>query len=242
MNYYDNPKLSASKLKAYLSHDPAIAYWAETHPTPETEALKLGKALHTVMERKELVVSPYDNYRTKEAQAWRDANPEALKAEEAATVENWKTSILNHLGGRYPGLWAVWSLGEYEKEFFSDTHKAKLDCISGNGICLDWKTTADTNIEKVIMSAWRYHWALQAAHYIYMAKAKEFHFVVVSKTEPHPVWVLTCSPAFIEYGRALTKKAEKIRSDYLAGCRSDVRLDPPPWAKSESDFEAEVDL
>jgi len=236
-SYYNDNRLSASKLKAYLAHDPAIAHWMETHSGPPSEALIMGTALHSVMEGKELVVSPFESYRTKEAKEWKANNPDAIRADDAKLVEAWKTSILNHLGGHQPALWYVWKNGEYEKEFFNDTHKCKVDVIH-EGILLDWKTTRHTKADDVIREYQRYGAALQAAHYVDMADAHEFHFIVVSKTEPFPVWVVTCSDAFLDYGRKLRSQCEEIRERFLAKEHQDVlTLDPPPWVGKQDTFE-----
>ena len=65
--------------------------------------------------------------------------------------------------------------------------------------------------------------------------------MVVSKVEPHPVWVLTCSPATLEYGRKLRAKAENARSEYLNGKALDlITLEPPAWASNEEEDTTEV--
>jgi len=235
MEYYSDNRLSASKLKGYLQHDASVAHWMETHPSPSTDAMRLGTALHLMMEKKEPIISPHKDFRKKEAREWKRDNPDFLKESEYEEVKAWQTSILNTLGGERPYLWECWDKGEYEKEFFTDTHKAKIDCIH-DGVIADWKTCVETSREGLMRSVWRHHWALQCAHYLDMAKAREFNFVVVSKTAPHPIWILHCTSEFIEYGRSLKAKAEKIRSDFLAGnSDSFVKMAPPPWADSQEE-------
>jgi len=180
-----------------------------------------------------VTVSPHDSFRTKEAKAWKAQNPEYLTVKEYDMITHWHNSVIETLMTRHEALYNAYKVGEYEKEFYTDTHKAKVDCISG-GVILDWKTCAKTNAHDVVREFQRYGAALQAAHYTDIAGAAEFHFVVVSKTEPYPCWVLTCSESTLAYGLELRFKAENIRADYLNGCGGDsIVLDPPAWAGEE---------
>ena len=234
-DYYADERLSASKLKNYITHDPAIAYWMETNQSSTSDALRYGTALHTLMEGQPLEISPHDSYRTKEAKEYKANHPNALKLEEAQMVTNWRTAIENHLGGHHPYLWDCWQKGQYEVEYFTKTHKAKVDCIH-DGVLLDWKTTRHTRAEEVIREYQRYGAAIQASLYLDLSRAKEFHFVVVSKVEPHPVWVLTCSERLLSYGRDLRKQAEEAREQFLSsGTYGAWMLEPPPWVASEED-------
>jgi len=238
-DYYQDPRLSASKLKNYLQHDPAIAHHMETAPSFSTsDALRHGTALHAMMEGQTVTVSPHDSFRTKEAKAWKAEHPDFLTASEFETIEHWHNSVIDTLMTKHERLYNAYKAGEYEKEFFTDTHKAKLDCIH-DGIICDWKSSRHTNGHDVVREFQRYGAALQAAHYADISGASEFHFVVVSKTAPYPCWVLTCSEATLEYGRQLRSKAETIRSDYMNGLGGDALvLDPPAWASQGEDDEA----
>ena len=230
MTYHQDPRLSASKLKNYLQHDARIAHHLETHPTDSTEAMKLGTALHLLMEGRYPLVSHFTEYRTNEAKAWRDAHPEALKAHELEQVIAWHDAILREL--ERVGLLDSYRMSDKEVEFFTDTHKAKLDAWDcDSGIVMDWKTTACTSFRDLERDMQRYCWSLQSAHYLDMSKASRFIFVVVCKSAPYPVWIVECSPQAIAYGRMLICKAETIRAEYLAGNQPGiVVMEAPGWA------------
>jgi hypothetical protein len=228
-DYYKDQRLSASKLKAYLQHDPEIAHHLETNPTPSTDALRLGSALHLLMEKKNPIVSPYDAFRTKEAKMWKKDNPYFLKASEITEVDAWQSSILNTMSKECPRLMACWENGEYEKEYYTATHKAKVDCIN-NGILLDWKTGIFTSADQALKAAWNYDWALQAYIYKLLSDSMEFHFVAVSKTKPYPCYILSCTPDFFEYGEKLFNKAMAARDSFVSGkCKRVIKLAPPSW-------------
>jgi hypothetical protein len=228
--YHQDKRLSASKLKNYLQHDARIAHHLETHPTESTEAMRLGTALHAMLEGQPLTVSPYAEYRTNEAKAWRDSHPEALKESEAEQVRAWHNAILTEL--ERVDLLDVYRMSDKEVEFFSNTHKAKVDAFDQHsGIILDYKTSACTSFRDLERDMQRYCWPLQAAHYLDMSKASRFIFVVVCKSAPYPVWIVECSPDAITYGRSLCQKAEAIRAEYLAGNQPGiVMMDAPAWA------------
>jgi len=241
-DYYTDPRLSASKLKAYLQHDSVIAHHMETNPSTSTsDALRYGTALHALMEGQSVTVSPHDAFRTKEAKAWKAENPDFLKAEEFAMVEAWHNSVIDTLMTKHERLYNAYKSGEYEKEFFTDTHKAKLDCIH-DGIVLDWKSCVQTERSQIVRSAWNYNWALQAYIYKWISGASEFHFICVSKTAPHPVFVLSCTDELFAHGKRLFDKAMKAREDFLLGSSEpEVNFDAPPWGSQGSDEDEKVD-
>lgn len=97
-NLCDGPSISASGLRTILSESPAH-YWAFSPYNPNrfrdetTKALDIGRAAHSLVLgepefREHFIISPYDDFRTKEAREWRDAQTRTvLKADEFATIE-----------------------------------------------------------------------------------------------------------------------------------------------------------
>jgi hypothetical protein len=92
----DGPSISASGLKTILLQSPAH-YWAESSLNPkaersDTRALRIGKAAHAwVLGEPEFakyfVVSPFDEFRTKEAKEWSDSQSRVvLKSAELDTI------------------------------------------------------------------------------------------------------------------------------------------------------------
>lgn len=74
---YDQiPAVRSSELKLIESHSPAHVYWERDHPREETDATRLGTAAHLALLQpsefeRQVVVSPYAEYRSGEAKAWR---------------------------------------------------------------------------------------------------------------------------------------------------------------------------
>jgi len=222
-NYYEDERMSASRMKSYHSYDPAIAYHQETAPLVSSDPLRLGSALHLLMEGKyKPEVSPHDTFRTKEARSYRDAHPEAITKAQYAEVQNWYQSMMGELL-KHPEYATAHREGTHEAEYYTEKFKARVDLIHGP-LILDWKTTRHTHIRDVIRE---YRWngsALQAAHYLDMSGADRFVFVIVSKTPPYPVWILPCEPEFIEYGLSLREQALTYREEYLKGVMPNYSL------------------
>lgn len=91
------PSVSASGLKEIVNCP--VKFWAfsdlnpNRFPKEETRALEIGRAAHalTLGEpefNKHFIVSPYDDFRTKEARIWRDGQTQTvIKASDFAEVE-----------------------------------------------------------------------------------------------------------------------------------------------------------
>lgn len=83
----DGPSLSASGLKAIALECPAL-FWAHSALNPKreelrTKALDFGRAAHALQLGEpqfaaEFVISPYDDFRTKEARGWRDVETRVI--------------------------------------------------------------------------------------------------------------------------------------------------------------------
>lgn len=93
----EGPSISASGLKEIV--DCPVKYWAHSDlnpnrfPKEDSKALDIGRAAHalTLGEpefNKHFIVSPYDDFRGKEARIWRDEQTlTVIKAEDFANVE-----------------------------------------------------------------------------------------------------------------------------------------------------------
>ena len=227
--YRKDPRLNASTLKMWLG-DPRVAYYGETNPQTDTRSLSLGRAVHKVLEHKMdrncLTVSPYDSYRTKDARAWRDANPDALKQSEADEAYAIAEAVYESLEGQ---ILDDYENGEHEKDMYTETKKALMDLVcEGRGY--DWKTTSSTDLKGVIRDFDKYGYHLQAAHYLDVGDLESFTFVVVSVVAPHPVWIMTCSADYLEYGRDAVTRAETARSSYVPDDSAMTHtLEAPHW-------------
>jgi hypothetical protein len=99
--YRAHPAINVSALKAF-SRSPAHALAGFEEEKETTEAMNIGSLLdHKVLGTDYLfTTSPYDEFRTKEARAWRDETRErgvtVFKQEEIETVEKMVASIRAH--------------------------------------------------------------------------------------------------------------------------------------------------
>ncbi len=131
--------------------------------------------------------------------------------------------------------------------------KVRPDALScGHAVIIDLKTTTDASYSGFIRAIQRYQYHLSAAMYLdgvnqctpLLAELggtaphlafNQFVFVCVESVEPHLTAVYELSPAYIDLGRTLYRRAlrrlhEGLRNDW-PGYDDEVRLiEPPAWA------------
>ena len=91
--------------------------------------------------------------------------------------------------------------------------KSKLDIVYKNKTVYDIKTTTCGTIQAFAKTAESYGYDRQAAFYLDSVGAKNFVFVVLSKTKKDTIFIVTCTKEFIEQGRKKYKKLLKTWSD-----------------------------
>lgn len=210
--YRKDPRLNVSTLKLYIQNEASIAYAMEISPSEPSDAMKLGTAVHKLIETNlehKIYSSPFDNYRTKEAQEWKKAHPDAMKSEEVEQAYFMAKKVIY----AFPDLQS----GRFEVPCYDDTNKALVDYISKDGrYATDWKTTSATTLDQFRRDASKYLFEMQAAWYVPLANVQDFYFVGISTAKPHPLFVLKACHASLNHGRILCKKAERIRAEYIA--------------------------
>jgi hypothetical protein len=231
--YFNDPRLNASTLKLFSGRDfdPLVAVHKMRNPSGPTPAMALGTAVHSIVEHlgstEGLIVSPYDNFRTKEAQLWKAEHPEYLTSEDLLKAERMASRILSVCDEAHSPS------ALREEEFYTDDYKALLDLVlDSKGI--DYKTTAATSASQFERDCIKYGYALQAYHYLMVAELDSFEFIAVSSVEPHPVWRFTCAPDFIEYGKQQWHEAFERYTAYkdmvIEPSKETYELKAPPWA------------
>ena len=91
--------------------------------------------------------------------------------------------------------------------------KCKLDMVYKNSTIYDIKTTTCRTVEAFEKSAEKYGYDRQAAFYLDSVGAKNFVFVVLSKTKKNGIFIIPCTKEFIEQGRKKYKKLSKNWSE-----------------------------
>ena len=224
--YHDRPEWSYSQMKVILDSgiDYAVAAKRKLLPAPESKAIDIGTLVHQAIlgGDEQFVISPYDNFRTKAAQEWRDQQLEmqriVIKKEDSDIINQIAANIKNHpLYNKY--------LGKDKKAF----HELELTAKTGDGVELrgilpsggliitDIKTTA--KFDEFFRKAQWSHYDLQAAVYSLIGtsatKAKpeltNYYFCVAETVAPFRVQFMHASLEFVEAGeRKLRKCIDEI--------------------------------
>lgn len=226
-DYYKRPEWSYSQMKVILDSgiDYAVAKKQGLIPEPESPAIDLGQYIHTLVlggdER--FVTSPYENFRTKEAQAWRDAQKAAgnivvtMDMDEVAA--NAVNNILHH---PHAAEYLVGENIKHEVELYAKTAdgvdlRGKADAVVFHNdgkhprIITDIKTTAQ--FDKFKNRAGYNHYDLQAATYCLLSKTDfiNYYFCVVETVAPYRVQFMHASIEFLEAGeRKLRRCIDEI--------------------------------
>ncbi len=250
-------RLSPSGAKL-LARSPAHYAWSRAHPFPETPALRIGKATHSLaLEGREafaaaFAVEPKADGRTKEGKAIKAAFAEEaegkiiLTATEAELAEAMAAGILAHplapalIEGGQAELSAIWS-----DPATGAPCKGRFDLARlADGVIVDLKTTLSAAPGDFARSVIGYGYHCQAAAYLSAADAlgsdvSDFIIIAVEKAPPFAVGCYRMPAAALELGRR--RWAEACRT--YAACRESgiwpgygdgiQELTLPGWAMSE---------
>jgi hypothetical protein len=212
--YNAHPGINHSLLK-HLAQSPAHLRHAQTTPFVPTRAMQLG----TVADNRlfgtecEWKVSPYKDYKTHEAQEWRDDHQARgvviVTRAESEKTERMLSAIRNHKdAAKYlsKGMAQVGVFDERETPSGPVQTKALPDWLCNDyAMILDLKTTTDAS-----QAVWENHvvrmgYDVQAGHYIRSAEAAcsdafRFGWIVAETEEPHGVAVYIASHELIKRG------------------------------------------
>ncbi len=256
-------RLSPSGAKLLLK-SPAHYHHNRTHPAPETPALRIGKAAHSLaLEGRDafaaaFAVEPKADGRTREGKAIKAAFAEEaegktiLTATEAELVEGMAGGILAHplapdlLAEGAPELSLIWDDTGTGCPCKGRADLARLEV----GAIIDLKTTLDASPGAFARSAVGYGYHVQAAAYLAGARAlgadvRDFVILAVEKSAPFAVGIYRLPDAALELGRRRWREACELyaaclESDRWPGYGDGIReLILPGWALSE--FYAESD-
>jgi hypothetical protein len=144
--YRQHPAINVSALKAF-ARSPLHAEVGFEEEREPTEAMNIGSLLdHKVLGTPYLyTTSPYEDFRTKEARAWRDDTKErgvtVFKQEEIETVERMVEAVREHpVAGRLfaePGKAQVGMFGVFETGLDEAIECLKVNCCERKGL-IDW--------------------------------------------------------------------------------------------------------
>lgn len=258
----DGPSVSSSGLRLLRQKTPAH-FWAQSDLNPyrvlraREPQLDFGAAAHSLLLESELpesqyAVSPFDDFRTKEAREWRDARIAEgrmiIGAKDLTTIAEMAKALAAH-----PLIKQGLFKGEVERSlFWKDEQfniwlKARPDVIPHDTIAADLKTTTDASPASMARSVAEYGYHIQAALMIDGLKIvtgrtiEQYAIVAIEKEPPYVVGVHFLSDEAISYGRAEYRKALALfaechgRGEWPGYDSADLYL--PQWRRSQLEME-----
>jgi len=250
-------RLSASGAKL-LARSPAHYRWSRAHPYPETGALRVGKATHSLaLEGRDafaaaFAVEPKADGRTKEGKAIKAAFAEEAEGKTILTASEAElvTSMAEAIQGRSlvprliaqgdPELSMIWNDPDTGAPC-----KGRIDLARiGAGVIIDLKTAVDASPAAFARAVVGYSYHVQAAAYLSGAAAlgadvTDFIIIAVEKSAPFAVGIYRMPQAAIELGgrrwaEACRLFASCLESDRWPGYPETItELTLPNWAISE---------
>jgi hypothetical protein len=228
--------LSVSGAKLLLQA-PAKFDWARRNGSRRSKSMDTGTRVHALVlgkGREHLAELPYDEYRTDEAKAARDAAIAAgkipTKPREMAEAQAIADAVLAH-----PTTGGLFAEGDAEVSmFWRDPEfgiwlRGRADWMThfgGGPVIVDFKTTADGSPDEFGKSAWKYGYHRQDPHYREGWAAElgcdwdeiDFVFATVETEPPYLVATYRIKPEHAELGREQNRIArERFRDCMKSG-------------------------
>jgi hypothetical protein len=212
--------ISSSGLKALIER-PSL-YWAHSpyNPNrfdrPDSKALDFGKAAHHLLLEgitgflDKFAVSPYDDFRTKAAQEWRNderaAGRTVITPQDLKIIEHIKASLDSHpviQAGLLRGLIETTMVAKFGNIYLRARPDAVPEASHDHG---DLKTTVSVRYDDLERAIYNYGYHIQAAVVRMVSRAVRgeefggFAFVFVEKTPPFDVRIVQISDEAMDLG------------------------------------------
>lgn len=212
-----NPKAGPASKSSLWDFNKSPFKWRHGKPREASKAMDLGTLIHAAALEPEkfddlVIVSPYPDFRTKEAREWKVDQIELGKIitteDEIEKIKDIATAVIDdyrlNFQAPYKTEMAVFGkIGETEIKGLIDLVPDGLDCL------VDLKTTSSfdslDSIQRTIVNR-GYHW--QAALYLDLwnaasgEKRTRFVFCFVEVDSPHETAWVELSENLLELGRA----------------------------------------
>lgn len=253
-DYHAHAALGSSSIRTLTNQTPAKFDYQRNHPY-YSDAFDLGQAAHSV-----ILEDSFDGIQEVEAENWltkaakeakaaaRAAGMVPLLTKEIATVRRMRDSVMAHeraryiLGGGTPEVSFFWD-HESGTELKCRPDKWTPDHELGN-LIVDLKTTVSADPHKFAKSVADFGYHQQEAHYVDGVRAHgfdpKFVFVLVEKTAPYLVNVVTLDPYAVELGRAANEKGIRLFNECTAnnnwpGYPVAEPISLPYWAEQQAE-------
>lgn len=229
---------------AELLRSPAVYRWRLDHPEPPSPAMRLGTLVHSLALGTEptAVVSPFSDFRTREAREWRDAQTlDVVTRDEWDRAERIAEAVHAHPAARallrsdgMPEVTVMWTEGD-------TPCKGRIDWLAGAQV-VDLKTTRDIDGFGRSIGTYGYH--AQVMHYrrgvtaaLGLIDPPLPILVAVETDPPHRVGVWRLSERDAAQGEAMCEEAYRRWADcteagvWPTGLPDDIaETDIPTWA------------
>lgn len=227
---------SSSWCKKILESSPAKVMWERNNPTPPTESMRLGTAVHSLVLEPEKFDQDNQVIQTnywKDAQEAQKANPgiNIISKQQEVAARKMAENVLKHpdLGILFEDGWAETSVYQWyngiDREDYTPYRtmvKVRPDFISRGhpSIMVDLKSARDASASGFADAVIKYRYDLSAAMYMHTCNScpellealnipcfTNFIFVVVENTPPYQVAWYELMPDDMDFGRTLYETA-----------------------------------
>ena len=254
ISFSDYKKLAgmSNSLMKHFDQSARHVWNAMTLPQERTDAMLLGNLTDHLLfgTQFDYAVSPFDEYRTKEAKAWRDAQHAAgLEVFKQPTVE--AVRLMVHRIKTHPAAAEILKAGraqvgmdwECEHDGQEMTIKGLSDWVSDEVLCLaDLKTTEDASEATFMKHIVNMGYDAQAALYRDLwewntGDSIAWAWIVSESKPPHETAVYIASEELLDRGRKvyrarLSKYARVLKTGVWEGYpEAATVIDLPAWAK-----------
>lgn len=199
-----------------IRKSPAHYKWLLDHPRADTQAYKLGRAIHCAVLTPDqfdadYIKAPAVDRRTKEGKAAYEAFLTESQGKEVLSPDDFDLalSVADAVIRNQDAVDLLTDCITEQPVFYTDDQtgiecKCRIDAWKP-GIMIDLKTATDASTDVFTREALRYGYDVQASHYMqaYQAMTGEmpdFYFIVVEKTAPYAVNVLKADIGFTDHG------------------------------------------
>jgi hypothetical protein len=197
MNYHDRPEVSATMLKSMARgwRQFEAEHVLKTAPRKETDAMRLGTAIHAAILEPDKYVEAYamipdecSDRRTKAYKEWAAINGDrlALSRSDAELIAH----LCRQVARCKTAATILGAVGEAEAEYTWERLgvecRAKIDWRAG-GIIADIKTCDDATEGQFAKTIASYRYDLQGVHYLDGTKADRFIFIAIETSSPYRV-------------------------------------------------------
>jgi PDDEXK-like domain of unknown function (DUF3799) len=233
----DGPSVSSTGLKSILHGCPKKFFaTSDLNPKqiiiPKTKALNFGSAAHCLVLgepefNKKFIISPFENFTTKEARIWRDSQTRTIvKVDDMVTIQAMTAAqkasqdVTRAFSEGEPERTLIWK--DEETGLWLKARPDWLPYKPEKRLTTEYKTAESIAPRKLNRAVFDYHYEMQAAMVLDGIQATTdfvpvgLAHIVQEKDPPYLVGAYMFTPEQIDFGRMQNRKAIRILADCLS--------------------------